>query len=380
MDLTDYFDSVDFAKFNNDLRLNPNYSLGKDIEKNTMTLGESNFENVDVAIVGVPFETQGDESKSTSVPDSIRKHLYRLAAIQKLNVIDLGNMKTAQSHKGNYLALRDIVDYLSESKVTTLVLGGSEDFGFGICQAFRNNKFFTFSAIDAFLDVKKGKEAFHSGNYLSRIFRKQPDLFQFSLIGYQRHHVPGKLLSKTKGVGQHIGLGELRGDIAVAEPVLRNSDFVSFDFSTIKYAEARGKKKMPNGLTGDEVCQLARYAGLSEKLSVFGLFEVDDNETINASLAAETAWYFIEGVAQRSHRNPAQEEGFVIHKVEVWQIETPLVFHEDKTTGRWWMKIQSIGNSFVYLACSEQDYVAASHNEIPEIYLKYVQKIDELLK
>ena len=380
MDLTDYFDRVDFDAINENLRLNPKYSLGKSIEKNSLAMNESDLEKVDVAIVGVPFDTVDSESKSTSVPDSIRKHLYQLASIEKLNLVDLGNLKTAQSHKGTYLALRDVVDYLGESKVTVLLLGGSEDFGFGVCQAFRNDKFFTFSAVDAFLDVKKGKEAFHPENYLSRIFSKQPDLFQFSLIGYQRHRVPRKLLSKTKGVGQHIGLGELRGDLAVSEPILRNSDFVSFDFSTFGYPETRGKKKLPNGLSSDEVCQLARYAGLSDKLSVLSLFEVNENEPINTALAAEAAWYFIEGVAQRSHRNPADDDGFVIHKVEVWQIEIPLVFYEDKTTGRWWMKLQSTGNSFVFLACSEQDYVAASHNEIPEIYLKYVQKIDELLK
>jgi len=380
MDLTDYFDGVDFNIINENLRLNPKYSLGKAIERNTQILTEENLAKVDLAILGIPLETVGGESKLTHVPGQIRKSLYQLAVIEKLNIIDLGNLKMAQSHKGNFLALRDVVDYLTELKVTVLVLGGSEDFGYGICQAFRNNKFFTFSTIDALLDVRRSKEVAGPPNYLSRIFSKQPDIFQFSLIGYQRHQVPGKLLSKTKGVSQHIGLGELRGDISVAEPVMRNSDFVSFDLSTLKYADARGRKKMPNGLCSDEACQLARYAGLSSKVSVFALFEVDDTEKLNTALAAEAAWYFMEGVAQRSPKHPEQEDGFVVHKVEVWQIETPLVFYEDSTTGRWWMRLQSIGNTFVFMACSEQDYVAASHNEIPEIYLKYVQKIDEILK
>lgn len=380
MDLTDYFDGVDFDKLNKDLRLNPKYSLGTAIEKNTLALTESNFEKVDVAIIGVPFESHDNDIRPTSAPDATRKYLYQLAAIGKLNIIDLGNLKMAQSHNGNYLALRDVVDYLGELEVTSLVLGGSEDFGYGICQAFRNNKFFTYSTIDAFLDVKRSKEASRPDNYLSRIFSKQPTIFQFSLIGYQRHHVPGKLLLKTKGVAQHVGLGEVRGDIGVAEPILRNSDVVTFDFSTLKYAEARGRKMLPNGLTNAEACQLARYAGLSDKLNVFALFEVDSNESVNTSLAAEAAWYFTEGVAQRSHKHPEKDEGFVVHKVEVWQIETPLVFYEDNATGRWWMRLQSIGNSFVFMACSEHDYIAASHNEIPEIYLKYVQKIDEILK
>lgn len=380
MNLTDYFDGVDFKKLNNNQRLNIKYSLGSSIEKNTLALSESNFEKVEIAIVGVPFETVDNESQLIVAPNEIRKHLYRLAAIEKLNIVDLGNLKMAQSHKGNYLALRDVVDYLSELNITALVIGGSEDFAYGITQAFRNNKFFTFSAIDAFLDVKQSKEPYQCKNYLSRIFRKQPNIFQFNLIAYQRHHVPGKELLKTKGVNQHIGLGEITNNFGLTEPVFRNSNFVTMDLSSVKFAEGRGKKMLPNGLSNEATCQLARYAGLSDKLNVFALFEVNPEEDLNCKLAAEVAWYFIEGRTQKMQVSLDNEDEFTIHKVEVWQIETPLVFHEHNATGRWWLKLQSIGNSFVFMACSPEDYLAASHNEIPEIYLKYVQKIDELLK
>ena len=383
MDLTNYFDSVDFNVFNSDSRLSTKYSLGGSIEKNTLALTESNLNKADLAIIGVPFETVDNECAVTSVPDLIRTRLYRLSAVAKLNVVDFGNLKQAQSHKGNYYALRDVVDYLNELKVPVLVLGGSEDFAYGIAQAFRNDKFFTYSAVDAFLDVKQGKETFRTDNYLSRLFSKQPDIFQFSLIGFQRHHIPEEAFSKTKGIAHHVSLGELRKDLLAAEPVFRNSDFVSFDFGSFRYSESYGKKRLPNGLSNEDVCQLTRYAGLSKRLKALAFFEVNNNESskgMNVALAADAAWYFIEGLKQRIPSDPNDEEGFIIHKVEIWQIETPLVFHEDRTTGQWWIKLQSIGNSFIFLACSEQDYIEASHNEIPEIYLKYVQKIDEILK
>ena len=139
---------------------------------------------------------------------------------------------------------------------------------------------------------------------------------------------------------------------------------------------------LPNGLGGEEICQLARYAGMSNRLKVMGLFEisVNENSSINAALAAQTAWYFIEGITLRNHLDPSKQEGFTIHKVEVWQVETPLVFYQNSETGQWWMQLQAADHSFHYLACSEQDYLDATYNEIPEIWLKYVQKIDELLK
>ena len=33
---------------------------------------------------------------------------------QKLNIVDFGNLKTSSSKKGNYKALRDIVEYFNE--------------------------------------------------------------------------------------------------------------------------------------------------------------------------------------------------------------------------------------------------------------------------
>lgn len=383
MDLKPYFDAVDFSGYPEKSRLNWKQTLGAAIEKNTLALNESNLAKVEVALIGIPFETQENSFVYTIVPDSVRNELYQLTVPGKLNIIDLGNLKEAQSHKGNYLALRDIVDYLSELNITCLLIGGSQDFSYGVCEAFRNDKLFSFSVVDAFLDVKKGVESFQSDNFLSRIFSKQPDIFGFSLLGYQRHYVSDQLFSKVKGVGNHIGLGQLHGDLSLAEPVFRNSDFVSFDFGTLKFSETFGKQKLPNGLYCEDICQLTRYAGLSTKLKAIGIFEVQDavdSNGINVQLAAQAAWYFLEGVIQQSHVKPEGKEGFVIHKVEVWQVETSLVFYENRENGQWWMQLQSFDNSFLYFACSEQDFIDASLNEIPEMWLKYVQKIDEILK
>ncbi|MCK3686347.1 arginase family protein [Maribellus sp. YY47] len=383
MDLKPYFDAVDFSVYPENSRLNWKQTLGAAIEKNTLALNESNLAKVEVALIGIPFETVENSCVVNKIPDYVRNELYQLANPGKLNVIDLGNLKESQSHKGNFLALRDIVDYLSELKITCLLLGGSQDLSYGVCQAFRNDKLFSFSVVDAFLDVRKGVEGFQTDNYLSRIFSKQPDIFSFNLLGYQRHYVPEQLFSKVKGVGNHIGLGQLHGDLSLAEPVFRNSDFVSFDFGTLKFSETLGKKKLPNGLHAEDICQLARYAGLSRRLKALGIFEIQDEGNpngINVQLAAQAGWYFLEGVIQQSHAKPEDQEGFIIHKVEVWQVETPLVFFENRENGQWWMQLQSIDNSFLYFACSEQDFIDASLNEIPEIWLKYVQKIDEILK
>lgn len=382
MDLNHYFDPVDFSIYIESARIKWNHTLGATIEKNTLALNDKNRESVAIAIVGIPFESQDNEMVPSAAADLVRDELYQLAGLGKLNMVDLGNLKPAQSQKGYFLALRDVIDYLSELKIATLVIGGSEDFSYGISQAFRNDKFFSFSAIDACLDIKKTIEPYQSDNYLSRIFTSQPDVFQFNLLGFQRHFVPEETFSKLKGVGNHLSLGKLREDLSLAEPLFRNSDYVSIDFGTLKYSESHGKKMLPNGLGGEEICQLTRYAGMSNRLKVLGLFEINTQEDTGMSsmLAAQAAWYFIEGITLRNHLKPANIDGFTINKVEVWQVEAPLVFFQNNETGQWWMQLKAADQSLHYMACSEQDYLDATYNEIPEIWLKYVQKIDEILK
>ena len=383
MNLFPYFDAVDFSQYVDDVPFGWKYSMGASIEKNTVKLQEGRLRNIELAIVGVPFNSTHDDFKRTATPDNLRKAFYSLAGVGKLNIIDLGNLKASTSHKGNYLALRDVVDYLSELDIVTIVFGGSQDYSYGICQAFRSNPFFSFSAIDAFLDVKKGVESLSSTNYLSQVFKTLPDIFQFNLLGYQSHYVPDIYFGKTKGIGAHLRLGKLRDNIADAEPVLRNSDFLTFDMAALKSSEAPNSLNLPNGLYADEACQLMKYAGASNRMKVFGLFGLNIGEEpgeLSLNLAAQLVWYFVQGYLIRDRRKPEQGDGFSVFSVEIPELSAPLVFCKNDNTGQWWVQVQAINNETRYFACSERDYEAASGNEIPELWLKYVQKTDEIVK
>lgn len=383
MKLSHYFEPVNFESYRKNTCNHWQFSLGGAIQKATEKLTDKKIDHIDLSIVGAPFEYENGQFISTEVPNLIRAQLYNLAGISGLNIVDYGNLKPSKSTKGTYLALRDIVDYLSENNIPVLIIGGSQDLSFGICQAFRNNPFFSFCSIDALLDIKKRQEISSPDNYLTRIFTRQPQIFQFSLIGYQSHYLPAAYFPKLKGLNYHIRLGILRHDLSLAEPVFRNSDFANIDFATLKYSDSFGKKRLPNGLQNDEICQLARYAGLSNRLKAFGLFGVYNhipNADITIALAAQTAWYYIDGFAAQSKLHPSNETGFNIYHVQLSQIDAPLIFYKNKSTGQWWIKVQTYNNRFDYIACSEKDYIAATNDEIPDYWLKYVQKIDEFLK
>ncbi len=385
MDVQYYFNSVDFSQFHNFGHLNWKYSLGAAIEKNSQILSKENISKVNVAIVGIPFDSRKENTFSPESPNKIRAELYQLSKFDtKLKIADFGNLKPASSIKGNYQALRDIVDYFNELKIVTIIIGGSQDLSIGVCEAFKGDIFFTFSTIDAFLDVKKGNEPFDSSNYLSRLFMSKQRFFQFNLIGFQSHYTTSESINKIQSGGNHIRLGSLRDNIAIAEPIIRNTDFLSFDVNSLKHSDAPGTLRVsPNGLRSEEACQLAKYAGMNNRLKVFGLFEIvteKDQNDLTVKLAAQIIWYFMEGFVNRDNEKPDSNENCVMFQVEVESVDKPIVFYRNTKTNQWWIEIETYEKAKFHFACSENEYVVASNNEIPGLWLNYIQKIDEVLK
>lgn len=385
MDVRFYFDPVNFDSFRHSGPLNWKYTIGGNIEKFTTALKPGNLKNVQVAIIGVPFNNSALKPEYTDIPDKIRAALYPLAKTEnKLGIVDFGNLKPALSLKGNYQALRDIVDYLSELNIVTLVLGGSQDLTTGICEAFIHHPYFSLSVIDSILDTKKGKEVFAAENFISRIFNSNPGIFQFNLLGFQSHFVPDEYLSKTIGINEHLRLGLLRENMSLAEPAFRNTDVVSLDMSAVKYIEAPASTNgTTNGFRSEEICQLAKYAGLSQRMKVFGLFGIDPAKSAEAStiqLAAQISWYFIEGVQNRDPGVLPDTENCTTYQVQVNGVENPLEFLKNNITGQWWMKFENNDKDPLFFACAEKVYQQAAENEIPALWMKYLQKIDEIVK
>jgi len=380
MNLSDYFEPVDFSQFNADGRSLGKYGLGQAIEKTNRRTNPASWKPPVVAIFGVPVDNGKPQKKGASAPNKIRNALYRLAAIDdNIEIADLGNLKSSKNQRGTFLALRDVVEHLREQNIISVVLGGSQDLTAGICEAFKSEHLFWLTTIDAVPDVKKGVEAYNSSNYLTRLFKNLPGLFQYSLLAYQHHLTGDKLLNKLPGAAEHLRLGTLRDNIKKAEPVMRNSHVVSFDMGAVKYIEAPSTpQKNPNGLKGEEACQLAHYAGLSNQTTVFGLFEtvaVSDKDGLTSALAAEIVWYFLNGVSQRSNTGNR-----TTYKVEIEGLDHPVVFKNEQETGRWWFEVESLSGEKLEVACTEHDYKLATENEIPARWFRFLQKIDEVSK
>ena len=385
MDISHYFTPVDSSVFQFGKETGKTSEMNLQLNQESVKIISSELDNCDAAIIGAPFDNGKLNGGAAEAPDIIRKHFYRLHPPPgNSRIRDLGNLKPGKNKKANLLALRDVVGYLTEKDITAVIIGGSQELTAGICDAFNNEKFFTLSVADSVLNVKKGVEKFDSTNFLTRIFKNNPNLFQFSLLSYQTHLFGNELFEKTNGVACHCRLGKIRQDITQIEPILRNSDIFSFDMGAVKFVEAPGSnQKNPNGLRSEEACQLAKYAGTSNKLKVFGIFELfpdNDSNEITSKLASEMIWYFFEGYNQRKTEVKSYEENRTVYRVEIDQLEKPLVFYHDSQTEKWWFEIQPLTGKKLILACSEKDYLTASANEIPDMWLNYIQKMDVLSK
>src|SRR5690606_39675649 len=72
-------------------------------------------------------------------------------------------------------------------------------------------------------------------------------------------------------------LVEIISNITIAEPVFRDADLISFDINAIKSSDLGFFSTFnPNGFDGREVCALARYAGLSDRVTSFGVFNINN--------------------------------------------------------------------------------------------------------
>jgi len=381
-----YFKPVNFEIYNHGGRFSK-LTLGYQIQKDTLKSGDLKKGEIKVALIGVPNDTKTMNKGTSGAPGEIRKHLYQLSNIEGFRgIVDFGDLHPGKKEQDICYALRDIVEYLNDSGIVAVVMGGGQDLSIGIARAFREEEAFTMSVVDSRVDLKTGRQVTDASNFLSRILDENPKLFHLQMIGIQSHQVSPSILKYLRNLTyDYVQLGQLRDDLTVVEPILRNTTFLSFDISAIKNSDASGYfRPSPNGLYGEEACQILRYAGLSNKLMVLGLFEVNpvfDPSGLTSGLAAQMIWYFAEALAHRRKESPSGDKAaFTKYFVEMESELPPITFYYHPSTKRWWIEIaREQGDNWI-IPCRETDYLIAAKQEIPDIWWKYARKTDKLSK
>lgn len=337
-----------------------------------ITIHDEHFPDISetkIAIIGIGYQS-----------DMVRKTLYELAfPFKDLAISDLGNAR-----KDDISFLIPIIKELLDSNIFPLIIGQNEQLTLAQFQAHKSRQPLVNIAIVDEQVRFSSEESTDEVNYLNAILRtKEPNLFHLGILGSQAHFMSAE--AKNLFDEDHLdntGLGKIKSDIESIEPLIRDADLLSFSMSALKQAEAPGViKPSPSGLFSEEACQICRYAGISDKLSSFGVYgysAIHDNEDQTAKVIAQMIWYFIDGYAGRKFEFPATNEGLVEYVVELKQLEHQITFWKSNKSGRWWIQVpvktKKKHDRHHLIPCSYEDYKMACQEDIPERLLNAFKK------
>jgi len=349
------------------------------------------LESIDLAIIGIDEDRNAVMNEGCSLAaDAIRPYLYKLfPGDYDLKITDLGNIRRGNTPEDTYFAVSTLISFLIRNKVTPIIIGGGQDLTYAAYQAYKDmDRIINLTVIDNLLDIGETEGPLNSRSYMSHIILHKPNyLFNYANIGYQSCLVDRGALDLMRELYfDTCRLGIAQSNIQDLEPILRNADMVSFDISAIRQSDAPGNANAsPNGFYGEQACQLAYYAGLSNKLSCMGFFEMNpsfDTAGQTAQLLAQMIWYFIDGYYHRQKDNPQDDpDSFIRYNVQLPNQNDGILFYKSKLTDRWWMEVKCPDNQkekfrdHFIVPCSYTDYQIACTNEIPDRWWQAYQKL-----
>lgn len=316
--------------------------------------------NVDVAIIGI------DDNANL-----IREQLYQYSnKFEDLKLADFGNLKF--NGKNNHLqaGLKECLIALNELNIKPIIIGAKHHLNKAISESLNFNQI-DYTLVSPNISTDKTSTLNH--------LIKNKKLFHASLIANQSFLVENDTLNELNGEFiEYIRLGELRSNISLCEPLLRQSDVFEFNTSAIKYSEFQASiNQLPNGLTNQEACAICRYAGISNSISTFNLsgFDLSNSHITNAKQLAQMIWYVLDGIDNRFNDNPKlKHPNFTVYKCHT-QMDQDIVFIKSLQTERWWMQLPSQNKKTAakFIGCNESDFLSAQEGEVPEKWYRAIK-------
>ena len=389
MDITLYFEPIDTSKIERDEDYMPT-QLGSVIDIHKEEGRFPDLEKIDLAIIGVKEERNAVNNEGCAeAPDAVRNKLYQLFQRGETAIADLGNIIGGNTVEDTYFALSAAVAALVDNNIVPIIIGGSQDLTYANYTAYESlEQTINMVVVGPTFDLGVAGQELNAQNYLSKIILHQPNyLYNYSNIGYQSYFVDVHALELMRKLFfDAYRLGVVQNDIKEVEPIVRNADLLSFDIGSIRQSDAPGNQNAsPNGFYGEEACQITLYAGLSDKLTSIGFYEINptyDNFGQTAHLVAQMIWYFVDGFRNRKKDYPVGDKSkYTKYRVAIQDGKHEIVFYKSKKSDRWWMSIPYPENEEIKFdrhllaPCSYADYEKACEDDIPDRWLLAFQKL-----
>lgn len=362
-------------------------ALGRKIKIHSEQHGIPDLDGVNVAILGV-LENRNDVDYigEEFQLNEIRKSFYSLfPGSWNTTVADLGDIEKGESVEDTYFALKEAIGILVKKKIIPVIIGGSQDLTYANYRAYDSLiPMVNVVNVDAQFNLGDSTKPIKNNSFVGKIILDKPyNLFNYANIGYQTYFNSQEEIDLMDSLYFELyRLGEVSKDITSVEPALRDAHIVSVDLNAVKASEVSIRQRFsPNGLDGKEICAIARYAGISNKVSSFGIYEYkpSKDDEMTSMLVAQMLWYFIEGVNYRVKDDDFSDDSSY-QKFTTLTEDHELVFYKSNKTGRWWIEIpflSEVNNKLkkhTLLPCMHQDYLDACNNKVPERWYKAFRK------
>lgn len=362
-------------------------AMGRKIKIHSEQNGIPDLDDVTIAIIGV-IENRNDINYIGAEFDlnEIRKSFYGLfPGIWNTTIADLGDINKGESVEDTYFALKTAINLLVKKNIIPVILGGTQDLTYANYRAYDNLiPMVNIVNVDSKFDLGDSAKPIKNNSFVGKIVLDKPyNLFNYATIGYQTYFNSQEEIDLMDNLYfESYRLGEVSNNIALVEPVLRDANIVSIDLTALKSSEVSLNQRMsPNGLGGKEICAIARYAGISNKVSSFGIYEYkpSKDDEITAMLISQMLWYFIEGVNLRVKDDDFKDDRNYQKFITLVESEE-LIFYKSNKTGRWWIEIpflSEVNNKLkrhTLLPCMHEDYLDACNNKVPDRWYKAFRK------
>jgi formiminoglutamase len=298
---------------------------------------------------------------------------------------DLGEILPGKELTDTYYAVSNVVAELVKINAIPIIIGGSQDLIFPVYKGYEKlEQLINICSVDYALDLGEPNSEIKSNGYLSQILLNRPCyLFNHANIGLQIPYVNPKQLDLFDKLYFDIcRLGEYNNSFTNAEPHLRNADIINVDFECIKASDVLTNDAIPNGFNSQQICQIAKYAGISDKSTTFGIFNYCNVNDVSDKLLAQIIWYFLDGVSSRKGDFPiGSKSDYTKFRVFLEETNHELIFYKSNKSERWWLEVPYPpvdGKKYErhhIIPCNKEDYDNAMKNEIPDLWWKTYHKL-----
>jgi len=332
--------------------------------------------DADIVLVGCSeMRGAGIEYGNYSSADAVRKEFYSLFHWHnEVTVADVGNVKRGATLQDSYAALKAVVGELIEQGKRVVIIGGSHDQTLAQYGAYvALEKVIEAVCADARIDLNMDSLA-PADHFLMEMLTGEPNFIRhYNHIGFQSYFVhPHMLQTIDKLHFDCFRVGKVKENLEEMEPAIRNANLFSFDIAAIQQAHAPANRLTPNGFTGEEACTLLQYAGMSPNISSIGIYGYrieQDVHQLTAKQISHMLWYLMDGI-YKSKQETKLDDKNNFNEFHLAFAEFDTVFLQSKKTGRWWMQT----HDGKFIACSKMDYIIAGNNEIPERWMRNLER------